>query len=218
MTEAKLGIDLRLDAMRAADAILAALQATFALPNLIDGGNPYRFVPNDPANSKLWICDPESKIEHDRGGSRAMILVDRLDYSPSNLHLLNNAGGDFDATTEFSDLGVTTVVVSCEGGNKYQSEQLGSIVYQIVKRFRLDLMREFGIHSLKPSSVSRSTQIEQAQGSPWVTTVTIRVETQEHFKVLELANPLNKVQISQVFQSNLERRQISSVTLDGGIQ
>lgn len=203
--------------MRAADAILAALQATFALPNLIDGGNPFRFIDGDPANSKVWICDPESKIDFDRGGSRALILVDRLDYSPGNLHLLNSAGGDFDRTTEYTDLGSTVVVISCEGGNKYQSEQLGSICYQILKRFRLDLMREFNLHSLTPTSVSRATQIEQAQGSPWVTTVTVRVETQERFKVLEIANQLNKLTITQVFQSNQERRRISSVTLDGGI-
>lgn len=203
--------------MRAPDAILAALQATFALPTLIDGANPFRFVPEDPANSKLWICDPESKIEFDRGGSRAMILVDRLDYTPNNLHLHNNAGGDFNQTTEFSDLGVTMVVVSCEGGNKYQSEQLGSIVYQIIKAFRHDLMREFDMHSLTPVSVSRSTQIEQAQGSPWITTVMIRVETQERFKVVEAANQLNHLVINRVYQSNLEKRKIDSITLDGGI-
>ena len=211
-------VDLRLDAMRAADAVLAALQATFALPNLIDGGNPFLFVDADPARSKLWICDPESKLSHDRGGSRAMILVDRLEYTPSNLHLFNSAGGDFDRTSEFSDLGTTVVVVSCVGGNKYQSEQLGSLVYQIIKRFRLDLMREFNLHSITPISVSRSTQIEQATGSPWVTTVSLRVETQERFKIVEISNQLNQIHIVRRFQSNEAKRALDAVTLDGGIQ
>jgi hypothetical protein len=214
-------IDLRLDALRASDGILAALQATFALPNLIDGDNPFRFVPEDPAQSKLWVCDPESKLVFDRGGSRAMILVERLDYTPLNLHLLNSAGGNLSAESVYSDLGSTVVIVTCEGGNKYQSEQLGSIVYQVIKRFRLDLMREFSLHSITPIAVSRCTQVEQAQGSPWVTTVQIKVETQERFTITEIANQLNALTIRSVYNSNLSRQTTiltstdsSTVTLD----
>jgi hypothetical protein len=208
-------VDLRLDAMRAVDAILAALQATFALPTLIDGANPFRFVANDPASSKVWICDPESKTEFDRGGSRALILVDRTDYVPNNMHMNGYAGGDFDVSTEWSDIGVTTVIVTCEGGNKYQSEQLGSIVYQVLKAFRRDLTREFSLHTIIPMSVSRPAQVEQAQGSPWVTTVTIRVETQERFKVVEVANQLNAIEISRVFQTNLTKKTVDTFVLDG---
>ena len=202
--------------MRASDAILAALQATFALPNLIDGANPYRFIDSDPAKSTVWICDPESRNEFGRAGSRALILVDRMDYSPANMHLLGNAGGDFDQTTEFSDLGVTNVVVTCEGGSRYQSEQLAAIVYQIVKIFRQELMREYDLHTIKPLSVNKPMQLEQAQGAPWLTTVMIRVEAQERSTLTELANQLNAVKISQVYNTNLERRELASFTLDAG--
>lgn len=205
-------VDLRLDAMRAVDAVIAALQATFALPNLIDGGNPFLYIAGDPANSKVWICDVESKIDFDRGGSRALITVDRLDYVPSNLHLYNYSQGNFSDQAELSDLGTTVVIASCEGGNKYQSEQLGSIVYQIIKLFRRELMREFQLHSIVPLSVSRPSNVEQAIGGPWITNVTLKVETQERVKITELANHLNSLQIKSVFQGNLAA--IQKVSLD----
>jgi uncharacterized lipoprotein YddW (UPF0748 family) len=200
--------------MRAVDAVIAALQATFSLPTLIDGGNPFLFVAGDPANSKVWICDVESKIDFDRGGSRALITVDRLDYVPGNLHLYNYSQGNFSDQSELSDLGATTIIISCEGGNKYQSEQLGSIVYQIIKLFRRELMREFQLHSIVPLSVSRPSNIEQAIGGPWITNVTVKVETQERVKITEIANHLNALNIKSVFQGNLAA--IQQVTLDGG--
>ena len=50
------------------------------------------------------------------------------------------------------------------------------------------------ISALSPQGeVSRVSQVEQAQGSPWVTTVTLRVETQERFNITEIANQLNHV-------------------------
>lgn len=208
-------VDARLDALRASDAILAALQATFAIPTLIDGRNPFLFIPNDPAASKIWICDPESKLLVDRAGSRPLILVERLDYQPSNLHLMNYGGGDFNDVSEFSDLGITSVVAHCEAGSKYASEILASIVYQALKRFRLDIMREFHIHAFNVLGVSRPIQVEQGVGSPWITDVTIRVETQERFTVIDVANRLSAVEIRRIYEDNQRsRKTVSAVRLE----
>jgi hypothetical protein len=73
-------------------------------------------------------------------------------------------------------------------------------------------MREFQLHSIVPMSVSRPTNVEQAIGGPWVTTVTLKVETQERVKITEIANHLNAIQIKSVFQGNLEA--IQKVSLD----
>lgn len=197
-------VDVRLGAMKAVDVILAALQTTFQLPNLANGTNPFRYLPEDPQQSKVWISDAEGRLAGDRGGNRMLILVDRGDYTPMDLHLHNHGGGFADEKS-FSDLGRTMVMVTCEGGNRVQSEQLASVVYQIIKAFRHDLMAEFDIFNLQPMSVGRATQAEGTQGAPYSTTVAIQVETQETLFITEAANSLNRMDFVRTFEANKSR-------------
>jgi len=209
-------VDVRLNSMRSVDVILAALQATFAMPNLFGSGNPFRFLRSDPINSPLWICDPEGRLSANRGPARTMILVDRADYTPMDLHLHNYAGG----TTEqhlYADLGTTTVIITCEGGNRVQSETLAALVYQILKFHRTELMREFDIHELRLLSVGRANPLESVSGSPWSTTVTVRVETQESVQVTDIANPVNHVDIVRAYGENLQSKVIQAYRLDGDV-
>lgn len=204
--------------MRAVDAILATLQTAFAQPSLVNGENPYRFNAADRVNSTLWISDAEGRLATERGGSRCQILVDRSDYTPQDLHLhgfggLQNAdpGNRF-----FTDLGGTTVVIYCEGGNRFQSETLAAISYQVIKAFRHDIMREFELHNVKPLSVSTAQPIEGVTGRPWRTTVAVQVLTQEKLVVSELANLMNHLDLVSAYKGLLDKHGVERV--DGGVQ
>jgi hypothetical protein len=212
-------VDVRLTALRAVDAVLAALQVTFQMPRLINGVNPYRFVPNDPVNSTLWISDAEGRLTTERGGARSTILVDRSDYMPSNNHLHNYAGqDDYHGGKVYADLGTTQIIVTCEGGNRLHSETLASIVYQIIKAFRHDIMAEFDLHDLRPMSVGRATRLDNITGNPWRTPVLLKVETQERLIIDELANPMNRADFAAKLHENAGGRTVSVVSLDGGLE
>lgn len=208
-------LDLRLHALKAVDVILAALQTAFAEESLIEGQNPYRYLANDPKNSKLFICDPEGRTGFDRSGNRLLICVYRTDFQPQNLHMHNHADGASDGRT-YSDLCNTNVYIQCEAGNKTQSEALASIVYQILKMFRLDLMREFDIFNLNPSTVGAPTQLASVKGEPWSTTVSVQVQTQESYHITELANHMNHVKIRQTLKENVARTMTLDANPDGG--
>jgi len=189
--------DIRLPALRAVDAVIAALQSTFALDNLIDGHNPYRFIENDPARSPVWICHAEARQQGDRAGNAKFITVSRGEYVPQDLHMLGNAGSNFSDTFEYSDLADTLVLINCEGASAIESETLASISYSILKMYRIDLQREFELHNLTPVSIGTPSRIPTAVGAPYVTTVAIKIQTQERFTLREIANQLNHVDIVQ---------------------
>jgi hypothetical protein len=204
-------LDTRLPAIRATDVILAALQAAFAAEALVDGANPYRFVREDPARSRVWVCDPDSRVEFsERDGSRAVIMVSRGDYVPSEMHLHNRGDGDWRGGDELFDHATTMVFVSCEDGNKTSSETLASLCYGVIKYFRADLMRQYDILNLKLHSVSPPSRNPEAPGAPWVTTVALRLETQERLRRSEIANRLNHLAIEAALSAN-ERRLVASL-------
>jgi len=205
VSEARKNVDVRLSALRAVDTIIAVLQSTFAQPDLIEGSNPFLFIPNDPKGSHVWICDTEGKSQYDRTSGRGLMLVYRGSFVPQNLHLMNRADGAW-TQKNYSDLATTTVFVQCEAGNKIQSETLGSIVFQLIKRYRAVLMKEFDIYRLTPMEVSAPIEVAggQAQGKPWATTVTIQVVTQETYTIREKKNALNIVDVRQVYDKNLK--------------
>jgi hypothetical protein len=189
-------VDVRLHALKAVNAILAALQSTFARPDLLGISNEYLFNPEDPKNSRLWICDPGSHEKYDRSGNRMLVMVQRGEFQPMDMHLHNVGQGSFsDPAASFTDLCRTPIFIRCEAGNSLQSETLASVCYQVLKFFRRDLAAEFDLHELVVSSVSPASQIGSVSGSPWVTTVTCRVDTQEMFQLFELGNDMNKFEI-----------------------
>ena len=181
--------------MRAVDGITAALQATFSQENLLGDGNPYRFTAGDPQNSRLWVCDPDSREGYDRAGGRMLVMVSRGDCQPMNLHLHNRGQSAWNDPKLYSDMYQTPVYIRCEAGNKIQSETLASICDQVLKYFREDIIAEFDIHELKVNAISSPGQISGVAGEPWQTTVSMMVQTQETFQISEFANSLNKVRI-----------------------
>ena len=226
MSDARRNVDVRLSALRAVDTILAVLQSTFAQPDFIEGDNPYLFVPGDAKGSRTWICDSEGRSQYDRTSGRMLILVTRGDFSSQNLHLANRADGAWEQKN-FSDLGNTTVYVQCEAGNKQQSEALASIVFQLIKRYRLVLMKEFDIYKITPTRVGAPAEVAggTAQGKPWATTAEIQVVTQETYSIHEKSNALNLVDVRQVYDANTQPPQAPTElftldvrdTHDGGV-
>jgi len=200
--------DVRLGAIKATDVILAALQAAFGQDNLLNGTNPYRFVRDDPKASRVWVCDPESRMD-ERDGNHMIVMVSRAEYTPQELHLFNLAGSNFSDTKDMSDLAVTNIFIQCEAGNKTSSEVLASIVYNVIKLFRLDLMKDFDIHSIKLMSISPPVKQKEVPGEPWLTTVTIRIETQESCQMVELANHMNHETIAAEIDRNQKRTIVS---------
>lgn len=209
--------DARLHAFKATDVILAALQTAFAQEKLFNGGNPLRFNRDDPKNSRVWVCDPESR-QDTREGNRQIVMVTRGEYAPQEHGLANFAGQGLQVpgTTNFSDLGMTPITVICEAGNKASSETLASIVYSVLKIFRLQLMEEYDIHSIKFNGISAPSQAAGMPGNPWVTMVSMRVETQERLEMRDLGNQLNSLQISESLAANAKRVIASlDATVDG---
>jgi hypothetical protein len=189
-------LDIRLHALKAVDAILAALQSTFARPEMLGLDDAYRFNRDDVKGSKVWICDPESKTGFERGTNRMLITVSRGEFQPLDMHFLNKGQSSFsDPTQNFTDLCRTPVTIACEAGNKLQSEMLASVVYQILKFFRSDLMKEFDLMHLSVNGVSSPMQVTGVTGNPWITQVSVRLETQEMFQLTELFNDVNKLEI-----------------------
>jgi hypothetical protein len=210
-------LDIRLHALKAVDAILAALQTTFAQPNLLGDGVDFRYLENDPANSKVWICDPDAREGYDRTGNRMLITVSRGDFQPMDMHLHNRGQSSWNADArEFTDLCNTPVFIRCEAGNKTQSEMLASIVYQALKWFRPDLMKEFDLFDLKVTSVGSPTQLTGVQGEPWLTGVSLVVSTQEVCQISEIKNSLNRLElIGRIKKSALAAFDIQSDQLGG---
>jgi len=196
--------DVRLGAIKAADVILATLQAAFSQDDLIEGGNPYRFVRDDPKGSRVWVCDPESRLT-ERDGNTMMITVARGEYAPQELHLYNASGSNFEDQANLSDLATTPVIIQCEAGSKMSSEILASIVYNVVKLFRLQIMEEYDIHSIKMTGISPPNKQRDVPGDPWLTVVSIRLETQEQNLMIELANHMNHETINAQLTKNVER-------------
>jgi hypothetical protein len=189
-------LDVRLHALKAVDATLAALQTTFSQPNLLGDGNDFRYIDGDAENSKVWVCDPDSRDGYDRTGSRMIVMVSRGEFQPMNMHLHNQGQGGFTEEKQpFTDLGRTPIFIKCEAGNKIHSEILASIVYQVLKFFRRDLMKELDIFELEVVSVSAPIQLKGVQGEPWQTVVSLRVETQEMFQISTITNSMNKFEL-----------------------
>jgi hypothetical protein len=103
------------------------------------------------------------------------------------------------------DLASTSIFIQCEAGTKTLSEVLASVVYNILKIFRLDLMREYDIFNLKLLAISVATQQKDTPGDPWVTVVTGRMEVQEDSTTFQLANNFNKLDIEAQLNKNLLR-------------
>jgi hypothetical protein len=196
--------DVRLGAIKATDIVLATLQAAFAQDRLIDNTNPYRFVRDDPKGSKVWVCDPESRLT-ERDGNSMMITVTRGEYAPQELHLYNAAGSNFEDEENLSDLATTPVIIQCEAGSKVLSEVLASISYGVLKLFRRQIMEEFDIHSLKVTGISPPVKQRDVPGDPWLTVVSLRLETQEQNLMIELANHMNHETINAQLAANVKR-------------
>lgn len=208
-------IDMRLVALRAADAILAALQATLSLPDLFgDRGNPYHYNPQDEANSRVWVCHDYSRAEFERKGSRMLVTVNRMDYAPQELHQHNFAEGNFSDELDFRDLGLTTVLISCEGGNYVQAENLASICYQIIKMFRRDLMAEFDLHNIAVSSITTPTLVQGAEGNPWRASIPVRVEAMERNHIVEQANEFNRLDVIGRAKAVYDEMPVTQFSLD----
>lgn len=198
-------IDLRLPAIKSADFILATLQSAFSQDDLVDGTNPYRYIPNQPQNSKVWVCAKPQRIDT-RDGNRMIVTVSRGDYLPQDLHLYNNAGGNFGDIRNQSDLASTTIYIECEAGNDTASEVLASVCYEVIKKFRLEIMAEFDVHSLRPMAISPPQERPGVPGKVWVTTVTVKVDVQEFGKMTEVANRLNAMTIREAASQLRQQR------------
>lgn len=198
---------VRLQAFQAADVILAALQALFAEPKLIDDSSPFLFVPNQPESSKVWVCDPESRMQT-RDGNRMIVMVSRGEYQPQELHLMNRmeitSGGAASNVRDLSDLGTTSISIMCEGGNKLQSEALASISYSVLKYFRQQLMTDYDIHSIRFLGIGAAVHYPNNNPTPcWITTISLRIETQDHVRVTDIAEQLNKLNITATVTKNI---------------
>ena len=196
--------DVRVKAIQATDVILAALQAAFGQDKLFNGANPLRFLRDDPKGSRVWVCDPESRTD-ERDGNQMIVMVARGEYQPQELHLYNAAGANFDGKEDFSDLAQTPIFISCESGTKTSSEVLASIVYDVLKIFRKQLMAQYDIHSIKLSSITAPMKQKDVAGNPWITVVNVRIETQEHIQMTELSNHMNMIDVDIEVTKNVER-------------
>ncbi len=182
----------RLPSIRVVDVVLATLQAAFQQPNLLEGQNPYLFTPADPKNSRVWICDPDARVDGpERDGQRMIITVRRGEYVPQELGMQNISGGNWQGTKTYMDLADTPIFIECEAGNKLSSEALASISYNIIKMFRRQIMADFDIDTIKLRGISPPSRFGDAPGQPWVTTVTMIIVMREQYRMTELANTLN---------------------------
>lgn len=207
--------EFRLPAIRVTDVILATLQAAFSQDVLIEGANPYRFNRDDPKNSRVWVCDPDSRVDaNERDGQRMVVMVSRGSYQPGETSMHNYAGGTFSGEQNFTDIAYAPIYIQCEAGNKVSSEVLASISYQILKLFRRRIMADYDLNNLKLLEISAPTKIGDATGEPWVTTVTARVEIQEHAQLTELSNRLNHVAIEASLEALTASRTITVASLD----
>lgn len=193
--------------VRVVDTVLALLQAAFSQDNLMDDKNPFRFNRQDPKNSRLWICDPDSRIDTERDGRRMLISVTRGDLIPAEAHLHNVAGGNMHGEIEFSDLVSTTISVQCEAGSRTSVEALAHACYALIKLFRRQLMKDYEITNLKVLGISPAQRTEGMPGDPWLCVVSLRCEYQERSVMSELSNHLNYLNISAGIQEHLVAQQ-----------
>lgn len=196
--------DVRVKAIQATDVILSVLQAAFGQDKLFNGTNTLKFLRDDPKGSKVWVCDPESRTD-ERDGNQMIVMVARGEYQPQELHLYNSAGSNFGDRDDFSDLAQTPIFISCESGSKTSSEVLASIVYDVLKIFRKQLMSEYDIHSIKLSGITAPVKQKDVPGNPWTTVVNVRIETQEHIQMIELANHMNMIDVNVELTKNTNR-------------
>jgi hypothetical protein len=192
-------IDFRLPALRIRDVIIAALQAAFSSQDLMGAGrpNPYLFNPADPQGSRVWISSGSGRAESSsRDARRNQISVNRTEYTPQENHQHNFVGMSFgDGTREFTDTATSMIMVLCESGTELESESLASICYQVLKLFRQQIMQDFDIFNLRLLGISAATRMEGTPGTPFTTTVTMQVTVQEHSKMIEVGNALNRLDI-----------------------
>ena len=206
--------EYRLPQIRIVDVILAVLQATFAHPELMGVDNAYLFSRDDPVNSRVWICDPDSRVDGvERDGQRMIITVYRAEYGPSDANLNTIAESDWEGNRAMSDLGEAQLYIDCEAGNKLSSEALAGLVYYTLRAFRRQNMVEYDINRLQTIGIAPPVKRGDAPGSPWTTTVSIRIWVQEHYELSEAANQLNHVAITTALAAGPRAPQI--VSLDG---
>lgn len=199
MDDLATNLDQRLPAIRIRDVVLALLRATFGRSDLVgkDEQSPYLFIPGDEKGSKVWISTPDGRVKHsERDGRRGYITVDRGDYVPHEMHLHNVQSQNFSDQQTFSDLGTSQIMIHCEEGSEVGSEVLASICYTVIKVFRRQLMDDYDIFSLQLLNISTPAPQEQVPGQPWLCTVNVRIEMQEHNEMTEIANRMNKMEIS----------------------
>lgn len=182
----------RLPSIRVVDVVLATLQAAFQQPNLLEGQNPYLFNPADPKNSRVWICDPDARVDGpERDGQRMVITVRRGDYSPQELGMQNVSGGNWQGTKTYMDLAETPIFIDCEAGNKLSAEALASISYNIIKMFRRQILADFDIDTIKMRGISPPVKMGDAPAQPWVATVSLSLVMREQYTLTDLTNTLN---------------------------
>lgn len=208
-TESMVGGDLlnRVMPVRAVDIVLALLQAAFAQEDLADGANPFRFNPRDAKNSRVWICDPDSRIDTERDARRMLITVTRGELIPTDSFQHNFAGGDMHGTTELSDLVAVPIEILCEAGTRTSVEVLAHACYSIVKLFRRQLLKDYGITNLRVLGVGSPQRTTGIPGDPWVCTVSLRCEYQERGTMTELANSLNYLNVTTVMKETLVKKE-----------
>ncbi|MFA6132437.1 MAG: chitobiase/beta-hexosaminidase C-terminal domain-containing protein [Phycisphaerae bacterium] len=193
--------------VRIVDIMLALLQAAFSQADLMDGKNPLRFNRNDPKNSRLWICDPDARIDTERDGRRMLVSVTRGEMEPAEAHLHNVAGGDMHGNIEFSDLVSATVAIQCEAGSRTSVEVLAHACYSVIKLFRRQVMKDYNITNLRVLGITAPQRTEGMPGDPWLCTVMVRCEYQERSMMSELANHLNYLNIKSSMKENLVAQQ-----------
>lgn len=193
--------------VRVVDIVLALLQAAFSQENLMDGANPLRFNRNDPKNSRLWICDPDGRVDTERDGRRMLVSVTRGEMTAAEAHLHNVAGGDLHGTTEFSDLISASVMVQCEAGSRTSVEVLAHSCYAVIKLFRRQLMQDYDITNIKVMGITPPQRTEGVPGDPWLCTVMLRCEYQERATMTELSNHLNYLNINTSMKEHLVAQQ-----------
>lgn len=201
MTDSNTNLDRRLPALRIRDVILAALQSTFALPDLFGrSGNPFLFMRDDPKSSNIWISTPTSATKFERDGRRALVTVERMEYIPDELHLLNLNSANFSDTKDYTDKASAVIVIRCQHGSETAVENVASICYHILKVFRPQLMRDYDIHSIRMLGISPPVPVTQDRDM-WECTVNLRVEVQEDARMIDVANHLNHLDISAAMKA-----------------
>ncbi|HSW51178.1 MAG TPA: hypothetical protein VLH09_13430 [Bryobacteraceae bacterium] len=192
-------LDYRLPAIRSRDIVIAALRAAFGNPDLMGPGvpNPYLFNAKDPQGSKVWISSGAGRMgATSRDARRNQISVNRGEYTPQENHLHNMASMAFGSgSREFTDTASTTIMITCEAGTEVESEALASICYQVLKLFRQQIMQDFDIFNLRLVSVGSPMLMEGTPGKPYATTVMAQVTVQEHARMIEVGNTLNRLDI-----------------------